>query len=170
MSSRTAGKRICTTFIAFASWLVFAPVATDTWAHANEAIPSQGDACSLITKPEAGAALGEAITGTKAMSNLQAGPGATLSSCQFDGASPHHVHVNLTRLSSSTVPMYKGLCAEKATKDLSGIGDVACWYNAKHEELHAIKGTSFVSVQLQRTGDPTEVIKGVMKKALDRLR
>jgi hypothetical protein len=62
------------------------------------------------------------------------------------------------------------MCAEKASKDLAGLGDVACWYNEKHEELHAIKAATFLSVELHRSGDPTEAIKGVMKKALDRLR
>ena len=66
--------------------------------------------------------------------------------------------------------MYRAMCAEKASKGLAGLGDVACWYNEKHEELHAIKAATFLSIELNRGGDPTEAIKTAMKKALDRLR
>jgi hypothetical protein len=31
------------------------------------------------------------------------------------------------RLPASSVPMYKGICAQKGTDDLAGLGDVACW-------------------------------------------
>ena len=169
MSIRTVVKLIGATFVASAIWLVAGSIATENRAHAMTATLPQGDACSLITKQEAEAAMGEAVTGSKAMSNLESGVGP-LSSCQFAGSSPHQVNVNLTRLSASAVPMYKGMCSKKASKDLSGLGDVACWYNEKHEELHAMKGTNFLSVELQRSGDPTEVIKGVMKKALERVK
>ena len=35
----------------------------------------------------------------------------------------------------------------------SGLGDVACWYNDKHEALHAFKGTAFLSVEWKRSGE-----------------
>ena len=66
--------------------------------------------------------------------------------------------------------MYRAMCAEKGRDGLAGLGDVACWYNDKHEELHAIKGTTFISVELGGSKDPTKAIKGVMKAALDRLK
>jgi len=65
--------------------------------------------------------------------------------------------------------MYKAMCAKK-TDGLAGMGDVACWYNDKHAELHVIKGTAFLSVELGRSGDPTEPIKALMKKVLARLK
>ena len=40
------------------------------------------DACSVFTKEDAAAALGEAARGPKALSGLPAGPGATVSSCE----------------------------------------------------------------------------------------
>jgi len=36
--------------------------------------------------------------------------------------------------------------------------------------LHVIQGTAFLSIELRRSGDPTEPIKAVMKRALDRLK
>ena len=53
---------------------------------------------------------------------------------------------------------------------VGGLGDVACWYNDKHAELHVIKGSAFVSIELRRSGNPTEPIKAVMKKALAKLK
>jgi hypothetical protein len=66
--------------------------------------------------------------------------------------------------------MYKGMCAKMKSDGLAGLGDVSCWYNEKHEELHTIKGSAFLSMELHRSGDPTEAIKGLMKKALSRLK
>jgi hypothetical protein len=66
--------------------------------------------------------------------------------------------------------MYKTMCDQQGKEGLTGLGDVACWYNAKHAELHVIKGAAFVSIELRRNGDPTEPIKALMKKALERLK
>ncbi|HEU5219578.1 MAG TPA: hypothetical protein VFU23_13040 [Gemmatimonadales bacterium] len=132
--------------------------------------PAPGDACSLITKEDAAAALGEAATGPKAVGPITDGTGSTVTGCEYTGSGIHSIHLNLTRLPAKSVAMFKMICA-KATKDgLAGMGDVACWYNAKHEELHVITGAAFLSVQLRRSGNPTEPIIAVMKKALSRLK
>jgi hypothetical protein len=44
------------------------------------------------------------------------------------------------------------------------------WYNDKHAELHVIKGTAFVSIELRRSGNPTEPIRALMKTALAKLK
>ena len=49
-------------------------------------------------------------------------------------------------------------------------GDTTCWYNAKHGELQVLKGTTFFSIELRRSGDPTEPIKAVARKVYDRLK
>ena len=139
-------------------------------AQTKAATPAPGDACSLLTKEDAAAALGEAVSGPKATPSLPMGPGATVSSCEYSGSGIHSVHLNLTHLSPDTVPMYKEMCARAGKEGLAGFGDVACWYSAKHEELHVIKGAAFISIELRRSGDPTEAIKGVMKRALEHLR
>jgi len=127
--------------------------------------------CALLTKEDAAAALGEAVRGPKTKSMTDAsGPGTTVSYCEYTGSGYHRIQLNLTRLPQSSAPMYRAMCKEKATKDLAGLGDVACWYNEKHEELHALKGTAFLSIEITKSGDPTEAIKGAMKKALERLK
>jgi hypothetical protein len=133
-------------------------------------ITPPGDACSLFTKEEAAAALGEAANGPKAIAEMDAGQGATVTACEYTGSGYHRVQLNLTRLPASSLPMYKGMCAKANNDGLAGLGDVACWYNEKHAELHVIKGNAFVSIELNRSGDPTEAIKGLMKKAVSRLK
>ena len=130
--------------------------------------PPASEACSVLTREDAAAALGEAANGPKALSGRPAGPGATVSSCEYTGSGYHRVQLNLTRLPASSVPIYQAMCAKNLV--VSGLGEAACWYNDKHEELHAFKGTAFLSVELKRSGDPTEAIKAVMKKAVDRVK
>ena len=162
---RSAVIALVSTIVTSTAWLV--PAAA---AQTKAATPASGDACSLLTKEDAAAALGEAVKGPKALSNLPAGPGTTVSSCEYEGSGLHKVQVNLTRLPASSVAMYRAMCAKKGQDGLAGLGDVACWYNEKHEELHALKGSAFISVELRRSGNPTGAITGVMKKALERLR
>jgi hypothetical protein len=161
---------VIATLILSTNWLVALATETTYQSPTDAVTAPQGEACALLTKQDAAAALGEAAEQGKELSNLPAGQGSTVSSCEYTGSGYHRVQLNVTRLSPSAAPMYRAMCAEKASKDLAGLGDVACWYNEKHEELHAIKAATFLSVELHRSGDPTEAIKGVMKKALDRLR
>jgi len=128
------------------------------------------EACTLLSKADAAAALGEAAQGPKETGPMSAGAGGTVSACAYTGSGLNRIQLNLTRLAASSVPMYKGLCAKQSNAGLAGLGDVACWYNDKHGELHVIKGTAFVSIEFQWTGDPTEPIKAVMKKAIAKLK
>jgi hypothetical protein len=133
--------------------------------------PAPGDACSLLTKEDAAAALGEAATGPKAVGPLKDGAGSTVSGCEYTGSGLHRVQLNLTRLAPANVAMFKGIiCRNKSKDGLAGMGDLACWYNDEHEELHVIKGSAFLSVELRRGGSPTEPSIAVMKKALAKLK
>ena len=132
--------------------------------------PSPGDACSLLTKEDAATALGEAASGPKATGPMSDGTGATVSACEYTGSGIHSIQLNLTRLPASSLPMYKGICNKKGKDGLAGLGDLACWYNDEHAELHAIKGTAFISIELRRSGNPTEPIIGAMKQALAKLK
>jgi hypothetical protein len=139
-------------------------------AVAKAATPTAGDACALLTREDAAAALGEAVKGPKSKSGLPMGPGTTASYCEYTGSGYHKVHLNLIHMSPDMAAMYKAMCAQKGREGLAGLGDMACWYDEKHKELQAIKGVMFISIEMTRSGNPTEAIKAVMKKALDRLR
>jgi len=132
--------------------------------------PAPGDACSLITNADAAAALGEAPNGPKVIGPMSDGAGSTVSGCEYTASGYHTVQLNLTRLPASSVAMFKQMCAKQKTDGLAGMGDVACWYKDKHDELHVIKGSAFLSIELQRSGDPTEPIKALMKQALARFK
>ena len=154
-STRSAGIAIVAAVITFATAAKF---------------PAPADACSLLTKEDAAAALGEAATGPKATGPMSDPTGTTVSGCEYTGSGIHKLQLNLTRVPASSVAMYKQMCAQQKTDGLAGFGDVACWYKDKHEELHVIQGAAFVSIELRRSGDPTESIKALMKKALAKLK
>ena len=135
-------------------------------AQAGSAAPGDGEACSLLTKEASAAALGEAVTGPKAASGRSLG-GA--SSCEYTGSGIHKVHLNVMHMPADQAAVYKGLCAQKKKDGLTGLGDVTCWYNDKHEELQVLKGTTFFSIEMRRSGDPTEAIKAVAKTVYDRI-
>jgi hypothetical protein len=127
--------------------------------------PAAGTACSLLTKEDAAAALGEAVAGPKS-TVMPSGP----SSCEYSGSGLHTVHLNVIPFDAATAGMYKAMCAKKGKEGLTGLGDVTCWYNDKHAELQVLKGLTFFSIELRKSGDPTEAIKGVARKVYDRLK
>jgi hypothetical protein len=140
-------------------------------AHANQGAAGGSEACTLITKDDAAAALGEAAIGPKSASGRSAaGSGTTASSCEYEGSGIHRVRLNLMHFTPDMAAIYRGMCAQKSQEGLSGLGDIACWYNDKHEELQVLKGTTFVSIELRRSGNPTEGIKDAAKKALARVK
>jgi hypothetical protein len=128
--------------------------------------PADSRACSVLTKEDAAAALGEAVTKGPQASAMAEGP----SSCEYSGSGIHSVNLNLIPLNAANAAMYKMMCAQKSKEGLTGLGDTTCWYNAKHGELQVLKGTTFFSIELRRSGDPTEPIKAVARKVYDRLK
>lgn len=135
-------------------------------AQAPSKSPADSPACSYLTKEDAAAALGEAVKGPDATSM---GKGKA-SACEYEGSGLHRVHLNVMPFDAATAAMYKAMCAKKNRDGLTGLGDVACWYNDKHGELQVLKGLTMYSVELQKSGDPTEAIKGVARKVYDRVK
>jgi len=127
--------------------------------------PAASPACAYLSRDDAAAALGETVTGPKGVSM-----GGGTSSCEYSGSGIHTVHLNVIAMDAATMAMYKAMCAQKGRDGLTGLGDVACWYNDKHGELQVVKGTTFFSIQLRRSGDPTEAIKGVARKVYERVK
>lgn len=128
--------------------------------------PAASAACAALTKDEAAAALGEAVSGPKANSM----PATKVSNCEYEGSGIHRVNLVVRSFDASTAAAYKSICARKGREGLTGLGDTACWYDGKHEELQVLKGLTFFSIQLRRSGDPTEANKTLAKKIYDRLK
>ena len=122
------------------------------------------DACSLLTKDIAAAALGEAVGEGKAAGNAQ------VSGCGYQGSGTHSIHLTVRQWTPDIVAAYKPLCDKKTKDGLSGLGPTACWYDEKHGELQVLKGMTFFSIELRRSGDPTEPIKAAARKVFDQLK
>jgi hypothetical protein len=135
-------------------------------AQAPSHSPADSPACSWLTKEDAAAALGEAVTGPNATSMGKAQP----SSCEYEGSGIHRVQLTVMPFDAPTAAMYKAMCAKKNKDGLTGLGDVACWYNDKHAELQVMKGQTMFSINLSKSGDPTEAIKGVARKVYERVK
>jgi hypothetical protein len=135
-------------------------------AQAPSKSPADSRACSYLTKEDAAAALGEAVKGPNATSMGKGQP----SSCEYEGSGIHVVHLNVMPFDTATAAMYKAMCLKKSRDGLTGLGDVTCWYNDKHGELQVLKGLTMFSVELRKSGDPTEAIKGVARKVYDRVK
>ena len=135
-------------------------------AQAPSKSPADSPACSFLTKDDAAAALGEAVTGPAATSM---GKGQS-SACEYEGSGLNRVQLTVMPFDATTASMYKAMCLKKSRDGLTGLGDVACWYNDKHGELQVLKGQTMFSVQLRKSGDPTEAIKGVARKVYDRVK
>jgi hypothetical protein len=133
------------------------------------------DACSLLTKQEAAAALAEPVAdGKSGATGRSMMPNTAAYYCEYiSPTSVHKVHLNVWRATPAGVAQLKQMgqivCSSKTKDGLAGLGDTACWYNEKHGELQVFKGANFFSVEMSRKGDTTEAIKTVAKAAAARL-
>ena len=128
------------------------------------------DACALLTKQDAVAALGEVVTQGAVKSGLPMGPGMIASSCEYVGSGYHRIQLTLIRMSADAAVFYRAACAKKGHDGLAGLGDMACWYDNQHEELQVLKGTTFFSIELGGIKNPTEPIKAAAKSVFARLK
>ena len=128
------------------------------------------DACALLIKQDAVAALGEDVTQSESKSGLEMGPGMTAASCEYTGSGYHRIHLTLIRMTPDAAAIYRALCAQKGKEGLTGLGDSACWYDNDHEELQVLKGTTFFSIELGGIKNPTEPIKAAAKSVFARLK
>ena len=139
------------------------------------AAPAAVQVCSLLTVQEASTAIGETVKdGKPSTAGRSMMPNTTASACDWASATTtHNVHINVWRTapgSPALQQMGQMACGKKTKDGLAGLGDVACWYDPKHTELQVFKGPVFLSVEMSSKADPTEAIKTVAKKALDRIK
>ena len=127
-----------------------------------------GEACSVLKKEDVAAALGGTVTGPSGKGPLAAGDGSTVSSCEYSGSGLLNVTLNVTRLPAGQVATYKGFCTDHA--GLASLGDLACWYDKKHEEIHVFKGAGFISIELRGKSNSTDAIKALAKKVIDQVK
>ena len=153
-----------TAWTALVGFLLIAGSAAD--AAAQGTTPN---ACGLVTRDEASAAVGAPVTeGKPNPGGSMAGAGIDVTGCTYTGGS-RDLSVSLWRFSPAakqSLEVYRGLCKKK--EQVTGLGDVACWYNANHNELQVLKGPALVIVQLR--GRSPDALTTVAKQALTRLK
>jgi hypothetical protein len=133
--------------------------------------PDGFDPCALMTKQEAAAAVGEAVGEPKLIApGRGAMPGVDVTACEYESATKHSVQVSVWRFSESAGQFRQFYQAAIAKKERApGLGDIASWYNAEHRELQVLKGPTLLIFQIHRSGNATEALTTVAKKALTRL-
>ena len=128
------------------------------------------EACKLFKKEDAAAALGGTVTGPKETGPLTTAPGTTVTTCEYAGPGSLSITLYVTHLSGAQLSTDRAACAKDAREGLAGLGDVACWYDEKHEELHVFKGLILISIELSGKNNPTDAIKAAAKKVVDRMK
>lgn len=135
-------------------------------AAAQGAAPN---ACGLVTREEASAAVGATVAeGKLTAGGSMAGAGIDVSGCTY-AAGSKDLQVNLWRFTPSaqqSLEVYRGLCRKK--EQAPGLGDLACWYNASHNELQVLKGSTLLTIELR--GRSSDALTTVAKQALARLK
>ncbi len=143
--------------------------------------PASFDPCSLVTKTEAAAALGEAVgdgesVGPISQSHSIAGLTLTIYHCGYQSPTTvHEVEFDVWRGPSGSAGQVRqsidAVCRQFGKERLSGFGDVACWYDSSHKELSLVKGATYINVRVSPAAnvDPAEVVKTITKKILERL-
>ncbi len=137
------------------------------------------EACRLVTKDEAAAALGEGVKDPDGVNvgtqDLAPGLTATISSCTFDSSSgARSVEVTFWKAGGTVASQLRQafeqlLCAQK--ERVTGLGDLACWYDSTKTELQVLKGATFVDFQITQASGPdrSEALKTLAQKALARI-
>jgi hypothetical protein len=137
-------------------------------------------ACALVTREEAAAALGEQV-GTpntltvNAPQQIIPGVNITLESCQyFSMTSGRSIEVTIWKSVGGTAQQIRQaveqfLCMGK--ERVSGVGDVACWFDASRTELQALKGGTLVIFRMDAGAgvNTVQVLSSVASRGLGRV-
>jgi len=136
------------------------------------AAPPDTNACTLLTRDEASAAVGAAVgEGKLTAGGSMAGAGIDVSGCNYAAGSMKELSVSLWRFSpsaSQSLDVYRGLCKKK--EQAAGLGDLACWYNAAHKELQVLKGSTLLIFELSGRSGASDALVTAAKQALGRLK
>lgn len=97
---------------------------------------------------------------------------ATVSACSYSAVvSAKSISVNVWSApgnDSGIKQLTQFVCSSK--ESISGLGDVACWYDSDHTELQLSKGDAFLDLEyITLTGDGTDLLQALAKKAIGRL-
>jgi hypothetical protein len=126
--------------------------------------------CALVTRDEARTAVGGAVAEGK-LTTAPPGQIFEVSACSYRGGGISELKVTVYQFPPAQkqgIEVYRARCKQKEAAP--GLGDVACWYNARHDELQVLKDMTLVVFKLDRSGSTSEPLIAVAKQALERLR
>jgi hypothetical protein len=131
------------------------------------------NACALLTTQDAATAVGEAVGEPKPKNPPDSAmPGVSVAACEFVSAARNSLQLTVWRPSADSagmfVQIYKSECLKK--EQVPGLGDIACWYSKDHKELQVLKGSMILTFEIHRSGNATEALTTVAKKAVARLK
>ncbi len=136
---------------------------------ATAAPDGAANACTLLTRDEASAAVGSPVSeGKLTAGKSMSAAGIEVSGCTSTAGS-NDLSMSLWRFSPSaqqSLEIYRGLCKQK--EQAPGLGDLACWYNASHNELQVLKGSTLLIFELR--GRSPAALTTLAKQALGRLK
>jgi hypothetical protein len=142
------------------------PSATDAGASTEGYNP-----CTLVTRDDAVAALGEDVSegDLSAKTTIAAIPGVsvTAQSCGYDSTTTaHSVSIDLWSVAAGDASKLKGgveqiVCAGK--EKIADLGQSACWYSPSHDELQVVQDAAFLDLTISKGG--TAVDQELMKIA-----
>jgi hypothetical protein len=120
--------------------------------------PTPVDACTLVTVQEASAVMGGQVKPPKPGRTISStlGPGlpTAVSGCTFDTGQRNMtvgVRHTLDSAAGGLKQMIQVVCQGKQA--IADVGDQACSYSAQHGELQAVKGATFLTIELSSGPD-----------------
>ena len=136
------------------------------------------DPCSLITKQEASTAMGEAAQDPvpTSLGSTSVGPGLTvvIAHCEFPSTSEaFYVLIDLWRATGATAALVRQVVEQvicMGKERVTGIGDLACWYDSSHNELQIVKGATFIDIQISPdVSNPGDAVRTLAMRAVGRI-
>ncbi len=133
------------------------------------------DVCSLVTRQDATAYLGVAVSDRAFAEPIEepvgTGVKAVVSACAYSlQTTGAFVKIDLWQASGQANQL-KQLTQNSCdgNDEISGLGDFACWYNSSHSELQFVKGDAYVHLTSSTSGSSPDALKTIAETALSRL-
>jgi hypothetical protein len=129
-------------------------------------------ACALVTRQDAAAALGKPVNEGKSIDIPKQNLGVItvdISTCSYNVTdAPGQLGLETWKGSDAAQVKLMASVVCQSKEKIAGIGDVACWSNADHREIQAMKGLSFINLTVR--GAPNEnVVRDLAKKVVDKV-
>jgi hypothetical protein len=129
-------------------------------------------ACALVTRQDAAAVLGKPVNEGKSIDIPKQNLGVItvdISTCSYNVTdAPGQLGIETWKGSDANQVKLMTSVVCQGKERIAGLGDVACWSNADHREIQAIKGLSFINLTVRSAPNET-VVRDLAKKVIDKV-